>query len=143
AGAFGWRLVVLWRTRSTLARPELCRDFLRLTMITWAGLLLLKVILWVRLAHYGFALAMPATLVLVAVAWHELPRLAGRGAPVLRGLVLGGVAALVVGHMLVFALNLRVLDETMAAGRDSLRGDPRLKLMSEAVDVIATHAALT
>jgi hypothetical protein len=44
-----------------------------LMLISWAGLLLLKILFFVRISHYGFVLAMPATLVITAIFLGQTP----------------------------------------------------------------------
>lgn len=73
---------------------------LRTGLLVFAGLLLAKVALRVRLDQYGFALAMPATLAMVAVVLHTLPTwLERRGgdARVACAAGLGVLAAVVLG----------------------------------------------
>jgi hypothetical protein len=86
---------VCWRRRGD--REELGR-LARLTL--WAALslgLLAKTGLAARIDHYGFALAMPATLLLVAGLTAGLPRLLPAG----RGAVAGALAAAAVAAALV------------------------------------------
>jgi hypothetical protein len=67
-----WVAIRFWRS---VARREAVRiDALRLGLIVFALVLLAKIGFNVRLLHYGFALAMPGTLILVValVAW--IPR---------------------------------------------------------------------
>jgi tetratricopeptide (TPR) repeat protein len=46
----------------------------RLSLLVFAGLLLGKMILNVRVEHYGFVLAMPAFLLMIAALWDFLPQ---------------------------------------------------------------------
>src|SRR6185503_7762460 len=90
--------------------------------------LLLKLGINVRVFHYGFALAMPATLLLVAalVTWipAAVTRVGGDGR-ITRALVLGLVAAGLAAHV---ALAERLLDNQttrVGAGADALLADDR------------------
>jgi hypothetical protein len=68
---------------------------------TFAGVMLSKMLLNARLHHYGFYLAMPATLTLVVSLIWAVPRLlrrGPRGAPLFRGLAFAGVAASAVAY---------------------------------------------
>lgn len=93
---------------SALAAAVLCVECLRrradrealsrrgplLIWAVWSTLLLAKVLLHARFDHYGFALAMPATLLLVAILLHEIPaRLAPRGGAVARAMAFAALAA--------------------------------------------------
>ena len=54
-------------------------QFLPFTVLTFFSLLLLlKMILYVRFYHYGFALAMPASLVMIALLLYYIPELISR-----------------------------------------------------------------
>ena len=88
----GLLLAACWRRRAR--RAELAR-LAPLALFAVLGLLLLaKIALHARVGHYGFALAMPATLLLVAGLVGGAPRLLppGRGS-VARALAAGAVAA--------------------------------------------------
>jgi hypothetical protein len=68
----------------------------------WALLLLAKLGLHARIHHYGFVLAMPATLLLVAMLVAEIPRTVRTrwgGGEVACALGIAGVAALLVGFL--------------------------------------------
>jgi hypothetical protein len=75
-----WLAVSFGRLRSGQADRAL---ILRLSMIVFAEVLLLKMVLNARIFQYGFALAMPATLLLVVCLAHWIPagldRLGGYG----------------------------------------------------------------
>jgi 4-amino-4-deoxy-L-arabinose transferase-like glycosyltransferase len=90
--------------------------------------LLLKLGINVRVFHYGFALAMPATLLFVAALVTWIPAAvtrAGGDGRIVRALVLGLVAAGLVAHV---ALAERLLDNQttrLGAGADALLADDR------------------
>lgn len=69
-----WTFIIigLLRGRGADAKAQLQR-VLRLALITFAGLLLLKMALFTRIAHYGFILAMPATLLTIVMLMDWLP----------------------------------------------------------------------
>ena len=54
------------------------RFILAATLSLLSLLLLIKIWLRARAAHYGFALAMPATLVLIVLVWDWVPRVLAR-----------------------------------------------------------------
>ncbi|MGD0623928.1 MAG: hypothetical protein ABSB32_04315 [Thermodesulfobacteriota bacterium] len=66
----------IWRFREDQQKTGRLLVFLTLGIFSF--LLLLKMILNVHLYHYGFALAMPATLLAVMIFLYELPSLIGR-----------------------------------------------------------------
>jgi 4-amino-4-deoxy-L-arabinose transferase-like glycosyltransferase len=66
----------LWRFRRD--QQKTMRLLLILTLAIFSFLLLLKMILNVHLYHYGFALAMPGTLLAVMIFLYEVPSLIGR-----------------------------------------------------------------
>ncbi|HEY5999181.1 MAG TPA: hypothetical protein VI078_07735 [bacterium] len=72
--AAGWQVRRLWNARRD-GRPE---PIWLLVYALFALGLLAKMILRVELRYYGFALALPAALVFVAMAAHHLPNLVGR-----------------------------------------------------------------
>jgi hypothetical protein len=95
-----WTLVSWWRARADISRSAVLAD--RAAFVALAGLLLLKVLLYARLKHYGFVLGLPATLVLVALLTDRLPALLnarGRAGAFLQAAMLGGLAVIVGGHL--------------------------------------------
>jgi hypothetical protein len=106
--------------------------------------LLAKVALRVRFEHYGFALAMPATLLLVASLLHLLPaRLApGRGA-LARALIAGALAASVVFFLGRSSEFYRRKDFPVGEGADRILApspftSPRPKLIARALERLET-----
>jgi hypothetical protein len=65
-------VVSLFRNGGDTPERRLLR-VLRLTLIVFAGLLLLKMALFARISHYGFILAMPATLLAAVMLVDWLP----------------------------------------------------------------------
>ena len=108
--------------------------------------LLSKMILFARVAHYGFALALPATLVVVAalVGWLPawLDQRGWRGDALRAGaLALFGVFA--VEHLLVTGTWLERKTEVVGAGRDAFRADVRGAFVNEAVARVRASGAGT
>jgi hypothetical protein len=111
--------------------------------------LLAKLGLRARIPHYGFVLAMPATLLLVLGFVHALPRLRadGPGRGVLaRSFGLGAVAAGVIAHLAwangIYAHKRLAIGD----GADRLYGedasfDPRTRRMQRALDWLAPRLA--
>ncbi len=64
-------LFLLWRNRKSNATSSFP---LSISLVIYALILLAKISLNASVFHYGFALAMPGTLIIVAVAAEELPR---------------------------------------------------------------------
>jgi hypothetical protein len=103
------------------------RDGLALCLLLFGGVLLAKMALHVRLVQYGFALAMPATL-LVALwllsgvpAWIDAR--GGRGA-LFRGAALGFLGVLVLAHLGLMQRQLARKTYRLGAGPDTIRTDP-------------------
>jgi hypothetical protein len=99
---------------------------LRTALLVFATLLLAKVALRVRLDQYGFALAMPATMLLIAggVAW--LPRwisVRWGDANLARAAVLGVVAAVMLALLPLIGQRFSERSEPIASGRDAFFSD--------------------
>jgi hypothetical protein len=95
-------------------------------LLLLAGALLAKMVLNARVYHYGFALAMPATL-LVAVAligWIPtvIDGLGGYGAA-FRSAALGVLLAAVAGHLAVTHYHLSQKTYRVGTGPDAIRSD--------------------
>ena len=69
-GILGW-LVIAWRNARNDATRQLAER--RITLVMFAGALLLKMALATRIGHYGFVLAMPAALVVCAAFTSWIP----------------------------------------------------------------------
>jgi hypothetical protein len=99
---------------------------LRTGLLVFAGLLLAKVALRVRLDQYGFALALPAGLAVVAVMLGALPaRLERRGgnAQVARAAALGILASVVLGMAPLLSARTAERSEPVGQGRDAFLTD--------------------
>jgi hypothetical protein len=128
------------------------RRIISLTMVLFATLLLSKILLFSRTYHYGFALAMPATLVGIAFLLDRLPasieRAGGYGGP-LRAATLVVCAAFVLGHLSTTNRYLEEKSEIVSSGRDAFKADRRgrdvntmLAMIDSAVDPGSTLAVL-
>ena len=94
--------IIVMATRWITGRETTDRALPRLSLAVFALALLLKIVLNVRAFHYGFALAMPATMVLVALLVSWAPAAARRlgGEPwVARAVVLAVVLVLLRAHV--------------------------------------------
>ncbi len=95
-----WLLARAWRARDGIGSREL----LGAGFALFAALLLAKMVLNARVQMYGFALALPATLLVCVLACETIPRaLAARGASFVlaRALGAGALLAFVLGHLRV------------------------------------------
>jgi hypothetical protein len=107
---------------------ETSRRIVALTMVLFGLLLLAKILLFSRTSHYGFALAMPATLLGIAALLDWLPasieRAGGCGGP-LRAATLAVCGAFVLGHLVTTHQYHELKSEVVASGRDAFRADWR------------------
>ncbi len=112
---------------------------LRLTLVVFAFVLLAKILFNVRTFHYGFALAMPATVLTVVALFDWLPgrieRAGGYGA-VVRAAVLGAWTVFIVGHLGITAYWLDEKSEIVAAGADAFHADWRGDYVNTVLDEI-------
>lgn len=106
--------------------------------------MMLKMILFARIWHYGFALAMPALLVLTAALWDGVPHVLRRLKPSIRVYHAGLCIAL----LLVLAVHLNVNRGRLATrthivgeGPDRFRADARGVSIEQARLFLAEHAA--
>jgi hypothetical protein len=123
-------LALAWRARALEVRP------LRVALAAFAFGLLGKLLLHAQVAHYGFALAMPAALLTVAAISGPLPEAAGsRGAdPRLARAFGAGLAALfALACAARTAAWARAKTETAGAGADLFRGDERTAALRAAL----------
>jgi hypothetical protein len=144
-GACVLTLYALWTTRP--ATPT--EAAVRASLVAWLVLscvLLIKLGLKPRFYHYGFYLAMPATLLLVILSTHLAPlRLGGSGwdassARVLSGALLTGLAV-VLGLSSVSSMMRRTFEIGMGRDRMWVRppeSDPRTGSLAELVERLAS-----
>lgn len=107
------------------------------TLAVLALALLFKILLNSRVYHYGFVLAMPATLLLV-VAWVDwlpawLERRGGRGS-VFRAVALAVLGVAVTAHLLVTERRLGEKTHLLASGGDAFWTDPRGRAVDALLD---------
>ena len=110
--------VLWWRQTDPLRRTELV---LPISLLLFSLVLMGKIILLARITHYGFCLAMPASLLFIVAAWDWVPRtierLARFGLPAARG-----VFGLTAGHRRVlFASDLAAARSLFRASRQGRR----------------------
>ncbi|MEQ1857323.1 MAG: glycosyltransferase family 39 protein [Longimicrobiales bacterium] len=130
--------VVRWRGARTHA------NLLALALSAFAFTNILKMLLDVRVAHYGFALALPAALLAVTALVGWLPRwLDGRGArgDVFRACVLALLAVFAARHLEATNVWLGRKTEWVAEGRDAFRSDARGTLVNAAVAHVRASGA--
>lgn len=131
-GAAWWRL--------PRAHPRRSGVELALALCAFSLLLLGKMMLNARIFHYGFVLALPATLLTVAALWDWLPRVAVH--PPARRLAwragLLGVIAVVVGvHLQVAALRKAPRSVPVGRGPDRFLTDPgSARLVGEVAETV-------
>ncbi len=125
-------LFARWRPKP----PESARWILQITIVVFALLLLLRMLLNSRVHNYGFVLSMPATLVLVVALLDWIPwglkRLGGYG-PVFRSAVLGGMIVVVLAHLDSLERVFETKSESVSSGVDAFKADGRAKALNWAV----------
>lgn len=131
AAGFG----ILWRRTWTPARAA---------WIAFSFFLLLKIFLNARLWHYGFALALPATMLVAVALFHELPSLVERlGGS--RQLALRAGAAMwaifVASHVVHSSFQHAKLRHPVGDGSDQILTDGRGTVVNAALREIATRVA--
>jgi len=89
-------LIIVWR-RDLLSCQ---RDPLILMLLVFSLVLIAKIFLAVRITHYGFVLAAPACLTILAIVIGPLARRLGNGGCFVRGAVIGVWAMLLWMHVL-------------------------------------------
>jgi hypothetical protein len=104
------------------------RIALRLAMTTFALVLLMKMALNTRIHHYGFALAMPAALLMVValVAWVPavIDRLGGYGRA-FQAVALAALLVAVLSHLHLSDQQLRARSTRVGTGADAFLADSR------------------
>jgi len=94
-------LVEIFKTRND--RQSVIRTLSLFVVTVFASVLLLKIILNVHVYHYGFALAMPAVLLLIMALLYQLPKSLGRamgGVGFFRGLAVALLLVVLIAHVL-------------------------------------------
>jgi len=129
-------LIARFRARDEEARR---RAVLACAFALFGLALLAKMALHARINMYGFALAMPAAMLLVAalVDWVPwlLERLGGRGA-LFRGVALGLLGVAIPAHLSIQAGFLSRKTVTVGEGSDAFRADGRGAYVNAAVEAL-------
>lgn len=135
AAAASWRRTVEPPAARTLS--------LQIALLAFSLVLLLKILLNVRVMHYGFGLAMPAAIVLMAAAWTWLPplvaRVGGQPAVFRAGLAAVWLVALLV-HLEFSNRHFAAKRHPVGAGRDRFLADGRGAFVSATVDYLERHS---
>ena len=135
-------LIVVELFRCRRSGLDLDREVLRLTLVVFAFVLLAKILFNVRTFHYGFALAMPATLLTVVALFDWLParieRAGGRGA-IVRAAVVAAWSIFIVGHLGITAYWLDEKTEIVASGADAFHADWRGDYVNTVLDEIEAY----
>lgn len=117
---------------------------LRICLIVFALALLLKMVLNARIYHYGFALAMPATLLLVVAMLDWVPgaldRKRGYG-PVLAAAGLAALLVAVGAHLSVVDTYFRAKTLMVGRGADAFYADGRGAFVNAALEQLHIRAA--
>lgn len=137
-GAF--HLLDGWKARD---RAAAARAILGVTMAVFSLALLLKIVLNARIYHYGFGLAMPAFLTLVAWLIHSVPaRLGRRGGAgiVFRAATAAVLVALVFAQLQISASFFRNKIYRVGRGADAFLADARGLFVQAILMHIERHA---
>jgi hypothetical protein len=115
---------------------------IRLTVLVYAFVLLGKIILNVHVFHYGFALAMPATLIAIAALLCWIPAFIthqGGNGSVFRAAVLAVLTIAIFAHLQVQQSYLRWKTHPVSRGADLILADPRGEMVNTALSAIVSH----
>jgi 4-amino-4-deoxy-L-arabinose transferase-like glycosyltransferase len=125
--------IALWRGMPLVQREASPKDRARaaaeLPLIVFALLLLAKLGLNARVYHYGFVLAMPATLVVVLALLAWIPRwldAGGRNGDVFRALSAAILTATALAHLELGTRLLPELNGPLGQGHDRILGDTKI-----------------
>ncbi|MFP4057003.1 MAG: hypothetical protein ACLF0G_09060 [Candidatus Brocadiia bacterium] len=136
----------LWAGASALrarAEPQRApRAVLQVALVAFAFLLMLKMLLHVRVYHYGFALAMPATLMAVValVGWAPAAVARRGGSPaVFLGAALALWAVALAAHVGIAWRLVGRKTEWVGEGADAFRAGPRAPRLNAALALVAEH----
>jgi hypothetical protein len=135
-------LAAAWKAGTEAADRR--RAILAVAFGLYALVLLAKMFLHARINMYGFALAMPATLLVAAalVAWipARVERAGGSGS-LFRGYALGALAVAIFAHLAIMNVFLARKTVTVGEGRDAFRADGRGVYVNAAVAAIRKKLA--
>jgi len=130
-----------WRLAASPAWRRTGRQ--RLVLCVFSLVCLFKILLNARVHHYGFVLAMPATLVVVVAVTGWLPAWLedrGRAGIVLRVTALACVAIGVAGHLRLVGLNLSNKTVEVGEGADAFLADARGRFVNQSLEGLAAWA---
>src|SRR5262249_21611823 len=129
------------------SEPEqAARLTLRVAVVVLALALLPKMALNTRLFHYGFVLAMPATLVLIVALVDWLParvERSGGDARVVRAVALGALVAAILAHLAFMQKLLVRKVDVVGRGVDAIYADDRGRPIGQLLDQIRTRVGAT
>ncbi len=139
-------LVMFWKI--FFRRNYDCQEYpavvLRFAMVAFSFVLLAKIIFFVRIGHYGFGLAMPATLMVIVALWEWIPQIIRKfgGQPIVfRSVVLAAWLIVIAAHI---ALSDRFFSEkkyVVASGSDSFRSGARGVFFNTALQSLSEQAS--
>lgn len=115
------------------------RELAWLAVHVWAGLLLLKILLFVRVTHYGFALAVPTTAIVLATLWEQWPQWIerrGGSAVIARGTAAAVIVSIGFAYGSMACRHQSEHSEWVTNGTFAIRGDARGKLVRRVIDDI-------
>lgn len=137
-------LVVGWRIFRRRAEPaDQPTAVLQFSMAVFSLCLLAKMILNVRISHYGFALAMPAAMMVIVILWDGVPKFLqkfGAEPVVLRGAVLGAWLMTVCAYIGLSHYFVSQKQYVIGKGRDEFRCEERGEFVEKAMQFLTTHA---
>jgi Dolichyl-phosphate-mannose-protein mannosyltransferase len=135
----GMLLIREWRGEAGRREARI----VRLTVVVFSGLLLLKLGLYPRFQHYGFVLAGPALMMLIVAgvewvpAWFERR---GRAGWALRGGVLAMLVGVLWAHLGMSARNMEPQTYPLGEGNDVVMTDIRARTYDDAMGFLRTDA---
>ena len=138
-------LAYAWAARRATGAARL-RPATVIGLAVYAGLMIAKIALTARTYHYGFALAPPAALLLVAGVldwWPAALERRGWNGAVFRGAALGLLALFVHAHLQATAFQLSRQRHVLGEGADQVLGDERAAVLAAAATVLQGAAAPT
>ncbi len=137
----------VWRRRrdaGAAPEPPPHRVVLRLVAVVFAAAMLLKIYLNAKIVHYGFALGMPAMLMMIAMLLDWVPELlrraGGSGWPV-RATALGALSVLVFAHLRLNAALYSIKTEVVGRDGDLFYSDRRGAVVDAVVEELRSTSS--
>jgi hypothetical protein len=115
---------------------------IRLTVLVYAFVLLGKIILNVHVYHYGFALAMPATLITITAFLTWIPAAIDRrkaNGGFFRAVVLAVLTIAIFAHLSIQQTRFRWKTHPVSHGPDLILADPRGEMFNAALSAITSR----